>query len=376
MNEGYRSAGISRYILQLLQALPAAVPELDLNVFATEPLAPQLLQDVTIHTTRLPVHKPLVRLIWEQTFFAFTLLRERFALLHSLAYVSPWLCRVPSVVTIYDLSFYLYPHYLRPMQRLYLQVGTRASVRRARRVLTISESSKRDLTRLLGVPPERVDVAAPGIDPEFSRPVDADALAQFRQQKSLPEHFVLFLGTREPRKNIPTLIRAFAQAKRAARLPHQLVIAGGRGWMDEAIPAAVAETGIESDLIMAGFVEHAELPLWYRAADAFVYPSQYEGFGMPALEALASGTPTIVSNVSSLPEAVGDAGILVAPGDVAALSDALVRVLTEPSLRADLVGRGRDYAAQFTWHRTAQRTGETYRRALGMSAPVPVAVSV
>lgn len=374
LNEGYRSAGIARYIFHLLLELPQAAPDIALDVFATEPLAPNFLQNVTLYTTRVPVHKPLWRIFWEQSLFAWAL-RDNYALLHSLAYVSPFLNRTPSIVTLYDLSFYLYPEYFRPFHRLYLQIGTRVAARRARRILTISESAKQDVVRLLRVESERVHVAPPGVEPEFFQPVAAPAIEHFRRTKHLPEHFVLFLGTREPRKNLPTLIRAFVQAKRAARLPHYLILAGGRGWLDHNIAQTIQELGVTDQVIFPGFVPQSELPLWYRAADAFVYPSQYEGFGMPALEALACGTPVIASNVSSLPEAVGSAGRLVNPRAPQEIADALIEILTNASLRREFAERGPLHARQFTWTRTAQVTAETYRLTLNLpnrvDAPEP-----
>jgi glycosyltransferase involved in cell wall biosynthesis len=369
LNEGYRSAGIARYIFHLLRQLPQAAPDFVFDVFTTEPLAPTYLQNVNIRTTRLPVHKPLWRILWEQTLFAWAL-RDNYALLHSLAYVSPLLNRTPSIVTLYDLSFYLYPEYFRPFHRLYLQIGTRATVRRARKILTISESSKQDVVRLLQVSPARVQVVTPGVEQDFFRTVTSAELETFRRAKKLPEHFVLFLGTREPRKNLPTLIRAFVAAKRAAKLPHYLILAGGRGWWDHEIERTIHQLGVTEQILFPGFVEQAELPLWYRAADAFVYPSQYEGFGMPALEALACGTPVIASNISSLPEAVGDAGLLVNPRAPDEIANALLAILTDATLRDELAARGPQHARQFSWARAAQLTAETYRQALNLSGAV------
>lgn len=367
INEGYRSAGIARYQYHLLCELPAAANDFQLDVFSTEALAPSLLRGATIRTTRLPAHKPLARILWEQTLLPFELVRNNYALLHSLAYVSPLLNRTPSIVTVYDLSFFLYPEYLRPFHRVYLQIGSRLSARRARRVIAISESTKRDAVRLLHLDPNRVDVAPPGVDPVFFQAIDPKTLEAFRREKNLPDHFVLFLGTREPRKNIPALLRAFGQAQKQAGLPHHLVLAGGRGWMDQEIPRALESAGLTGKVILPDFVPHEELPYWYRAADAFVYPSQYEGFGMPALEALASGTAVITSNVSSLPEAVGDAALLVDPKSPSEIANALIRILTDDALRDELRTRGERHARQFTWARTAQVTARSYRRALGMA---------
>lgn len=372
INEGYRSAGIARYMLHLLRELVSTANDFQLELYSTEPLVPSLFPNVPVHTTRIPAHKPLARIVWEQTVFALNLLQKNYALLHSLAYVAPVLNNTPGVVTLYDLSFYLYPQYFRPFHRLYLQLGTRISTRRARRILTISESTKRDAVRLLGLDPNRIDVALPGVDAEFFQEVDAGALETFRRTKGLPEHFVLFVGTREPRKNIPSLLRAFGAAKRQLHFSHKLVLAGGRGWMDDDIPRTIEELGMSGEVLFPGFVSHEELPLWYRAADVFVYPSQYEGFGMPALEALASGTPVITSNVSSLPEAVGDAALLIDPKSPDEIANALVRVLQDNTLGAEMRARGLKHARQFTWGRTAQVTAQSYRRALGRSNPLPI----
>ena len=372
INEGYRSAGIARYILHLLRELPAAANDFQLHLFATEPLAPFLFPETTVHSTRIPAQTPVARIFWEQTVFALNLIQTNYDLVHSLAYVSPFLNRNTNIVTLYDLSFYLYPEYFRPFHRLYLQLGTRISTRRARRVITISESTKRDAVRLLNLDANKIDVAVPGVDAEFYQPIDTAALENFRRTKNLPEHFVLFIGTREPRKNIPTLLCAFAAAKRRMNFPHRLVLAGGRGWMDDEIPRVLQETGLTGEVILPGFVPHDELPYWYRAADCFVYPSQYEGFGMPALEALASGTPVITSDISSLPEAVGEAALLIDPKSSEEIADALVRVLSDASLRQQMSTRGLEHARQFSWTRTAQVTAGSYRRALGLTRSIPV----
>jgi len=366
LDAGYRSAGIARYIFHLLRELPGAAPDFAFDVFSTEALAPTLFSDITLRATRLPVHKPLWRILWEQTLFA-AALQDNYALLHSLAYVLPFLNRTPSIVTLYDLSFVIYPEYFQPLQRLYLRIGARAATRRARKIIAISESGKQDLVRLWQVPPERVQVITPGVEPRFFAPPPPPQIEQFRRAQQLPEHFVLFLGTREPRKNIPTLIDAFARAKRAANLPHHLILAGGRGWLDHDIAKTIQTLNMTNQVHLVGFVAQAELPLWYRAADAFVYPSQYEGFGMPPLEALACGAPVIASNVSSLPEAVGQAGLLVNPRAPAELADALIKILTDAHLRAELAQRGPQHARAFTWTRAAQLTAETYRLALNKS---------
>ncbi len=366
LNASYRSAGISRYIQNLLWALPSAGPEWEYHVYAGEPRAREVLPAHSLHSTRWPTQSPVGRILWEQAIWPFELARNKYSLVHSLAFVSPLLNRVPSIVTVYDLSFILYPEYFRPLNRMYLKWGTRMSVARARRVIAISESTRGDLVRLMGIPAQKIDVVPPGVEAEFFGARSSEWLYEFKRARGLPDHFLLYLGTLEPRKNIPTLVRAFMRARNRYNLPHQLVLAGGRGWKDQEITQVLEEAG--SAVIRPGFVPQAELPDWYRAADAFIYPSRYEGFGMPVLEALAVGTPVITSNCSSLPEAIGDAGIMVDPSDQDALAEAIVQVLTNQALREELAERGPLRARTFTWERAAHATVTSYRRALNGSS--------
>lgn len=289
---------------------------------------------------------------------------EHLALLHSMAFVQPVVTRVSSVVTVYDLTFLLFPYLFRPLNRLYLQWGTRFSLRRARQVIAISERTRQDLIRIYGLDPARVIVAPCGVDPAYCpSPADPAESEALKARYHLPERFILYLGTLEPRKNLPHLIRAYALARQSAALP-KLVLAGGRGWYDEPIDRAIAESGVQEEIVVTGYFPGPDLPALYRAAEAFVYPSLYEGFGLPPLEAMACGTPVIVSNASSLPEVVGDAGIQIPPEDEQSLADALAEVAHNDSLREDLRHRGLAQAARFTWERTAQITAGVYRQVL------------
>jgi glycosyltransferase involved in cell wall biosynthesis len=365
LSTGYRSAGISRYIFHLLRALPEAAPDLELHAYTHESQGQAALAGFHTHWARMQTQKPTIRILWEQLAFPVLLALTRFDLCHSMAYVAPLLSRTPSIITIYDLSFVLFPNYFPRLNRAYLSLGTRLSIRRARRVIAISHSTKRDLVRIFHLPPENIDVVPPGVESVFFPNGDGNAVELFRRAKNLPEHFVLFVGTLEPRKNIPRLIRAFASAKMHLALPHQLVIVGGEGWKDEEIDHAVMECHLPHDVILTGFVPAEELPYWYRAADAFIYPSQYEGYGMPLLEAMASGTPVVTGNLSSLPEAVGGAALLVDPHDEAAMEEAIGRVIKDQPLREELIIKGSDRAREFTWQRAARSTADVYRRALG-----------
>jgi glycosyltransferase involved in cell wall biosynthesis len=353
----YRSAGIHQYIHNLLRHLPEAAPDFDFTIFVGEG-QPEMAR-ARLERSRWPTQRPLVRIAWEQLVQPLALARLRPDLLHSLAFASPLLNITPAVVTVYDLSFRLFPQNFPAAQRLYLSALTAHSCRRARRVIAISESTKADVSRLLHVSGERVDVAYPGVEPHF-RPLPPADVEAFRARRSLPERFILYLGTLEPRKNLASLIAAFSNLKsEISNL--QLVLAGAKGWFYADLFRQVEALGLTNAVHFPGFVAAEDLPLWYNAAAVFAYPSTFEGFGMPVLEALACGRPVVTTNASSLPEAGGEAALLVPPGDVPALTGALRRALRDDGT---LAARGPAHAARFTWPRTAQATVESYRRAL------------
>jgi glycosyltransferase involved in cell wall biosynthesis len=356
----YRSAGIHHYIANLLRHLPEVDARFRYTVFAGPGQADGVMPGAVVHRSSLPTARPLARVVWEQVLQPVELLRVRPDLLHSLAFVSPLLAATPSVVTVYDLSFSLAPERLPRARRLYLGLLTGLSCRRARRVIAISESTRADVVRHYGVPAARVDVAYPGVDERF-RPLPPAEVEAFRARRGLPERFILYLGTLEPRKNLEALVRAFARL-RPAHPGLKLVLAGARGWWHEMLFGLVRQLGLEADCLFPGYVTAEELPLWYNACAAFAYPSTYEGFGMPVVEALACARPVVTSDVSSLPEAGGQAALRVNPNDVEALADALARALELPP---DHLARGPAHAARFTWTRTAAAVAASYRRALG-----------
>jgi glycosyltransferase involved in cell wall biosynthesis len=281
-------------------------------------------------------------------------------LVHGPVFVGPLVSPCPVVVTIHDLSFIRFPHLFRPANRLYLTALTRLSAQRAQRLLAVSKHAASESERLLGVPSERIDVVYHGVDPAF-QPLPEDEVETFRESHGLPERFVLFVGTLEPRKNLVRLVEAFAQIHDGKV---GLVFVGGKGWLYDELYAKVETLGLSDRVIFPGYVMSEELPLWYNAAAVLAYPSVYEGFGFPVLEAQACGAPVLTSNVSSLPEAAGDAAVMVDPYDVEALTTGLSQLLTDGLLRHDLRERGLAHARGFSWPRTAQETARVYRRAL------------
>jgi glycosyltransferase involved in cell wall biosynthesis len=356
---GYRTAGIHGYIDGLLRHLRAAAPQ-DWRLTAFVGAANNAQIDgVDLRHSRLDTESPLRRILWEQ--FAQPFALNGLDFYHALAFVAPLALTVPSVVTIYDLSFIHYPERLPPLRRLYLRLLTGLTCQRARRVIAISHSTARDLTATLGVPPDKIDVAAPGYDPTIFHPLSADHVAAFRFANNLPERFWLFVGTLEPRKNLPVMLEAYA-ALPQPRPP--FVIGGGKGWDYEPIFETVARHQLENSVKFVGFIPSEDLAIWYNCAETFIYPSVFEGFGLPVLEAMACGTPVIVSDVSSLPEVVGDAGLRVPPHDVEAWKMVLRRAWEDSGWRSAAREQGFAEAGRYSWANTAEQTMISYRKAL------------
>ena len=355
----YRSAGVHQYIHHLLLHLGQADGRLRYTVLLGEGVLPPDIA-LTSLRSRWPTSRAAVRVLWEQLVQPWTLRRIGAHLVHGPAFVGPLLAPCPVVITIHDLSFIRFPTLFRPANRFYLTMLTRLSARRARRLIAVSAHTAAETTRLLGIPSERIDVVYHGVDPAF-HPLPADEVAVFRQRRGLPERFVLCVGTLEPRKNQTRLVEAFARIHDGQV---KLVLVGGKGWLYDELFTRVEALGLSKEIIFPGYVMNDELPLWYNAATILAYPSLYEGFGMPVLEAQACGTPVLTSNVSSLPEAAGDAASMVDPYDVEALAAELDRLLTDKPLRHELRKRGLAHASQFTWPLMAQETADVYRRAL------------
>jgi glycosyltransferase involved in cell wall biosynthesis len=358
----YRSAGVSRYIAKLLAHLPDVDAASEYVAFLSDAglTAPRWHCSVSPWVAA----SPSARIVWEQVCQPLAARRQRLDLLHAPVNVGPMVTACPLVVTVHDLSFVRYPQMFTRARQTYLQRFTRWTLARAQAVIADSASTRRDLIALLGAPEERVVVVHAGIDEELAPVTDEDALESFRRRHDLPREMILFLGTLEPRKNIPTLIEAYGQLYRAGRVAHTLVIAGGKGWLYDEVYATVERLGLQDAVRFAGYVAAEELPLWYSAADLFCYPSFYEGFGLPPLEAMACGIPVVCSNASSLPEVVGDAGILLPPQEPGAWAGMLAHVLDNPPLQADLRERGLRRAHQLTWETAARRTLDVYHSVL------------
>ncbi len=355
----YRSAGINSYIQHLLGHLPEVNPHIDYTVFLSERRYPGGA-GLDLAFSRLPTQRPPARIFWEQAIQPWSARKAGLDLLHGTAFVGPQVGTCPYIITVHDLSFLSYPQSFPALNRVYLRAFTRLSVHRARRIIAVSESTKHDLIRYYGISPAKVDVVHNGVDPDF-RPVPSAKVADFRRQHKLPDRFILFVGTLEPRKNVTCLIEAYARLP-GSRPP--LMLLGGKGWLYDEIFSRVEMLNLQDEVIFVGYVPAEELPLWYNAASLFVYPSLYEGFGLPPLEAMACGTPVVTSAASSLPEVVGQAGLLADPTSSEALAAAMEQVLAHPDVQEEMGRAGLVRAKNFSWQRTAACTVDSYQRAL------------
>ena len=267
----------------------------------------------------------------------------------------------PSIVNIYDLSYLLFPQYFTRRRLNDIRGKVTSSIERADRILTGSESAKADIVNFLKVPEERVEVTPLGVEEAF-KPQGSEEVNLIRKKHNLPERFILFVGTIEPRKNIINLLRAY---HKLGRSDIGLVVAGGHGWLFEEIFREVSRLNLRGKVMFPGRVPETDLPALYSAASVFVYPSVYEGFGFPPLEAMACGAAVITSNTSSLPEIVGDAGILVNPEDAGEIAGAIGSVLDDDSKRENMRAKGIERAKRFSWEKCARETLRLYREVAG-----------
>ncbi len=369
----HRRAGLGRYAESLARALLAQSTNLPIyqsTRFAffynreagIEPLVG--LEHVPAATVNLG-YKPWRMLVWlgQLGRVGFNRLLPGATLYHATEHLLLPLRGVHTVLTVHDLIFRRYPRHHKRLNRWYLNATMPLFCRRADHIIAVSEQSKRDVIAAYGIPPEKITVVYEAADPRFC-PQPAEAVAAVRARYRLPERHLLFVGTIEPRKNLGRLLAAFERLH-AAGLTDALVIVGKRGWLYDDFFARLENSPAQGAVIFPGFVPDADLPAVYASAQALAFPSEFEGFGLPVLEAMACGTPVVCSNTSSLPEVAGDAALLIDPLDADALTDALRRVLTASDLAIDLRARGFAQAARFSWARAALETLAVYRRAMG-----------
>jgi glycosyltransferase involved in cell wall biosynthesis len=301
--------------------------------------------------------------IREQVHVPWVLRRERPDVYHAPHYVLPAGVRCPSVVTIHDCIHLMFPQYLpNRLAYAYARAQMWAAVRRSDCILTVSEASKRDILHLFNVPPEKIVVVYNAIDSHFAVIPSEEAVARVRERYQLDHQFVLYVGNIKPHKNLVRLIEAFDELRRSGFDHLKLLIIGDEISKLPSLRRAVHHYKLHKHVRFLGYLSDDQLAILYRLASVFVFPSLYEGFGLPPLEAMASGTPVVTSNVSSLPEVVGDAAVLVNPYDVDAIVEGLRRVLTDPVLAAEMRRKGIERAREFSWERSVAKTWGVYQQ--------------
>lgn len=355
----YTRAGIGEYTLRLTQALAAAYPGNRFSLLQDARILPPLIDapNVTIARSRVPSHHRV-----EQLLLPWVARHLKADVFHSPDFIPPLRYRGRSVITIHDLAFLIYPHFLtQDAARYYGQIDR--AVRHADQIIAVSQSTKNDLVRMLGTPEDKITVIYEAADPRFS-PIDrGEALQHVQALYELPDEFILFVSTIEPRKNIGALLRGYRRLRDDYKLTPALVLVGAPGWLSDDVHALVDKLDLKPHTFFLGRVDTHELRYLYNAARCLVHPAFYEGFGLTPLEAMACGTPVIVSNVSSLPEVVGDAAVLIDPQHDEEITVALWRLLTDPALAETLRAKGLQRAAAFSWQRAAEATMAVYRKA-------------
>ncbi len=364
-----RPTGTERYSLELIKALLALETEHEFMLYVPTRILDRNFLVPRARTVVIPSRMPGGRL-WTHTALGPYTRRHRPDVLFVPAHVLPLFGPRPGVVTVHDLGYEYFPEAHPAHERWYLRWSTRRHVRVAARVIADSQATKNDLVRLYGADPERIHVVYPALDSDFRPEYDRNRQLTVRRSYGLPDQaeYILHVGTLQPRKNLDRLIEAFALVRR--EWPNRqlfLVLAGSPGYNSRFLYEKVRALGLEKVVRFPGFVRVHDLPALYAAASCYAFPSLYEGFGFPVLEAQASAVPLVCARTSSLPEVAGEGALYFDPLAVEAMAAALIRVLTDAGLRAQLVEAGRANLARFSWSQAARATLAVLEQAVASS---------
>ena len=361
-------AGIGRFVRELTAALVAQTTDHHFLLLAPRSATPPdwVGSLPRVGWAPLPFSARLSAVLWQRLKLPLPI--EWFTgaidLFHATDYALPPLGRIPGVVTVHDLSFLRHPELAEPRLARYLAQVVPRALAQSTLVLADSEHTRQEVLASFDLPAEKVAVVYGGVSGSFQPIEDSGVLEETRVRYGLPGRYLFNLGRLEPRKNLPGLFRGYRLLLDRGQADMPLVIGGGKGWLYQPIFEAVEELGLRDRVRFLGHVPEADLPALLAGASAFIYPSYYEGFGLPPLEAMACGAPVVSSNTSSLPEVLGDAALLVSPDDSEALAEAVALVLSDDALRRDLRQRGLACARRFSWAAAARQLLAAYQRAV------------
>lgn len=349
-------AGVATYAKNLIKHLIAENKNHDLIFFGS----PEYLNLTDAPRTHLISTSPIVdggwkRILWEQFVLPSKAKRSNIDVMFYPDHTASVFRKpFPSIITIHDLAFLAMPETFPLGKRFYKSLAVRQSIRKADKIIVVSHATKEECIRVLNVPKEKIKVIYNGIDSNFKKINSPDIIDNARRKFGLFRKFILFVGTLEPRKNIIRLIRAFHQMRTSVHVEHELVIAGKKGWLYSGIFDEVDRLGLKDSVHFLSYVTPKDLVNLYSTADMFVYPSLYEGFGFPPLEAMACELPVVASNISSMPEVLGDAAVLVNPYNVNSIAEGIFKVLTDDALRLSLIEKGLERVKIFSWDKSAK----------------------
>ena len=355
----YNRTGIGRYIRNLIREFSeSATANMELVLLQSRREREALLRAPAIHCRRVatPAHHP-----WERWFLAAEIAPKRLDVLHSLDHVAPNRTGWESVVTIHDLSFLAHPEAYDSASLLYYTQVFR-TLRHAAKVITVSNFTRHEVLNRISIAPEKVVTICEAVDPAYFARTKSSC-ESVRSRLDIPDSYILVVGTIESRKNLERVIEAYALLPRRDR-PH-LVLAGGRGYQYDRVIEAVQEHRLEDQVTFLGFVSEADLPMLYSGAVCLLFPSLYEGFGLPILEAMACGCPVVTSNLGSMAEVAGDAAILVDPNSAVAIADGVKSLMDDSRQHDGMIAKGHARVKQFSWRTAAEQTLAVYREAAG-----------
>lgn len=360
-----RQTGIENYLLNLLLNLIRIDRQNEYLLFlgSHRPVPPVVSNlGFKFDIPAMPTDSQLFKLLWAHFYLSRSLTKNRVDVFHEPSFIAPFAKKCPTVITIYDLAFLHVPDCYTWRTKLYLEGLLAKSIRKADAIITISESSKKDILEKFPAAAGKIKVVYGAVGDNFQPLHDDQMLERVKAKYGIRKDFILNVSLITPRKNLNRLIRAFKSLRENKKTDCQLVIVGAKGWLYEDIFREVSRLGLEGEVVFCNYVAHDELLCLYTSALLFAYPSLYEGFGLPILEAMACDCPVVSADVSSMPEVCGQAALLVDPYDTEGLAAAMLKLISDLALRGQLIELGREQIKKFLWKKSAEQTLEVYKQ--------------